>query len=217
MYICEYCGRYLKKKYDKCPACGSTSFKKVQSIGEVVIKEPPKDGYKVNLKNFKYERKAHRPSTIAGLWVLVFGLVFCSAFAYVGLTTVDEESRWIGYIFVGFAIFAFIAIIGMAAAFFGASKGIISGSNKDIDKVKYLAQHGMLIKNLKYKIKPDGIAQGDKTVYRIQVIYEIEKGKTKCFESEPKYLTALGRDDGTVDLLVDPNDYSNYFLDFEIY
>jgi hypothetical protein len=45
----------------------------------------------------------------------------------------------------------------------------------------------------------------------------VEKGKTKCFESEPKYLTALGRDDGTVDLLLDPNDYNNYFIDFEIY
>ena len=217
MYICEYCGRYLKKKYDKCPACGSTSFKKVQSIGEVVIKEPPKDGYKVNLQNFKYGRKAHRPATFVGLWVVVFGLAFCGTFAYVGLTMTKEEPHWAGYIFIGFAIIAFIGILSMAFAFFGSSKEIISGSNKDINKVKYLAHHGMLIKNLKYKIKSDGIAQGDKTVYRIQVIYEIEKDKTKCFESEPKYLTALGRDDGTVDLLVDPNDYSNYFLDFEIY
>ena len=71
---------------------------------------------------------------------------------------------------------------------------------------------------MKYKVVPvKGAIQGDKTTYKVQVIYEIEKGKTKCFESEPKYLTALGRDDGTVDLLVDPDDYSNYFVDFEIY
>ena len=76
----------------------------------------------------------------------------------------------------------------------------------------------MLIKNLNYTIKPlDNQLKGPNTVYVIQVIYEIEKGKTKCFISEPKYLTALGRDDGTVDLLVDPNDYTNYFIDFEIY
>ncbi len=218
MYICEYCGRYLKKKYDKCPACGSTAFKKVQNIGEVVIKEPPKDGYKVNLKNFKYEKKGHRPGTIIGLWVLGFGLVFCSIFAYVGLKASDENTRWFGYIFVAFAVFAFISILKTAFTFFRESKKIIQGSNKDINKVKYLAKNGMLVKNLKYQIKPvKGMIQGDKTIYKIQVIYEIEKGKTKCFESEPKYLTALGRDDGTVDLLVDPNDYSNYFVDFEIY
>ena len=218
MYICEYCGRHLKKKYDKCPACSSTSFKKVQNIGEEIIKVPPKDGYKVNLKNFKYERKGHRPATIVGLWVLGFGLVFCSIFAYVGFTAAEESTPWFGYIFVGFAVIALISILKMAFTFLGASKKIIQESNRDINKVKYLSQHGMLIKNLKYQIKPvKRTIQGDKTVYRIQVIYEIEKGKTKCFESEPKYLTALGRDDGTVDLLIDPNDYSNYFVDFEIY
>ncbi len=217
MYICEYCGRHLKKKYDKCPACGSTSFKKVQNIGEVVIKEPPKDGYKVNLQNFKYERKGHRPATVLGLWTLGFGAVFSIIFCSVGFHLAKEETLF-GYVFVGFGVFAFISVAGTALKFFAHSKNVIQGSNKDINKVKYLSQHGMLIKNLKYQIKPEkGMIQGDKTVYRIQVIYEIEKGKTKCFESEPKYLTALGRDDGTVDLLVDPNDYSNYFVDFEIY
>ena len=218
MFICEYCGRHLKKKYEKCPACGSKSFKKVQNVGEEIIKEPPKDGYKVNLKNFKYERKEHRPITIVGIWVLLFGICFCSIFAVVGLTTSDEDFPLFGYVFVAFAVFAFVEILKMVLEFFGKSKEIISSSNKDINKVKYLAKHGMLIKNLKYQLKPvKGMIQGDKTVYKIQVIYEIEKGKTKCFESEPKYLTALGRDDGTVDLLVDPNDYSNYFVDFEIY
>lgn len=218
MFICEYCGRHLKKKYDKCPACGGTTFKKVQNIGEEIIKEPPKGGYKVNLKNFKYERKGHRPATIIGVWVIFFGITFCGIFASVGLSTKDEGFPLFGYVFVGFAIIAFISILKMAFTFLKSSKEIIQGSNKDINKVKYLANHGMLIKNLKYTIKPvKGMIQGDKTVYQIQVIYEIEKGKTKNFLSEPKYLTALGRDDGTVDLLIDPDDYSNYFIDFEIY
>ena len=217
MYICEYCGRYLKKKYEKCPACGSKTFKKVQNIGEVVIKTPPKDGYKVNLTNLKHERKGHRPGTIIGLWVILFGIVFCTGFVLTGISIV-KDGLVTGYIFIGFAIFAFIAILKVALEFFGVAGKIIKGSNKNINKVKQLAKNGILIKNLKYKVVPvKGAIQGDKTTYKVQVIYEIEKGKTKCFESEPKYLTALGRDDGTVDLLVDPNDYSNYFVDFEIY
>ncbi len=217
MFICEYCGRHLKKKYDKCPACGGASFKKVQNIGEEIIKEPPEGGYKVNLNNFKLERKGGIPAIIVGLWVLGFGAVFCSVFAFVGMGANDTGFP-MGYIFVAFAIIAFISIGKMAFTFFKESGKSIQGSNKDINKVKYLAKNGILIKNLKYKVKPvKGTIQGDKTVYRIQVLYEIEKGKTKCFESEPKYLTALGRDDGTVDMLIDPNDYSNYFIDFEIY
>ena len=42
-------------------------------------------------------------------------------------------------------------------------------------------------------------------------------GKTLSLVSESKYLTTLGREDGLVDLLIDPDDYSNYFIDFEIY
>ena len=76
----------------------------------------------------------------------------------------------------------------------------------------------MLVKNLKYEIEPiDKKINDNQTVYIIKVTYEFEKGKTKCFKSEPKYLTALGSADGTVDLLIDPNDSDNYFIDFEIY
>ena len=51
MYVCEYCNRHLKKKYDVCPGCGGKSFKKVQNYGETKIMNPPKGGYQVNLQN----------------------------------------------------------------------------------------------------------------------------------------------------------------------
>ena len=215
MFICEYCGRHLKKKYDNCPACGGTNFKKVQNIGEVRITEPPKDGYQVNLINFKEEKKSHWGSTFLLLWTLVFAYSFLLGIVSFFKAFDGLEAIIIPAIFIGVACISIIPIIKL---FFKNSKQIISTSNKDIKRIKYLSKNGMLIKNLKYKIKPvKNQIQGNKTIYRIQVIYEIEKGKTMNFESEPKYLTALGRDDGTVDLLIDPNDYSNYFIDFEIY
>ena len=216
MYLCNYCGRHLKKKYEKCPACGSTSFKHIQNYGEEVIKEPPKDGYKVNFQNFKYEKKFHWPFVLVGLFIAVFTIIF--VVLYVSPFFEDGKFNMFGIPFALFAIIALIVAMANARKFFSQSKEIRSKSNNDIDKVKHLAKNGMLIKNLKYTIKPvKEMIQGNKTVYQIQVIYEIEKGKTKKFLSEPKYLSALGRDDGTVDLLVDPDDYSNYFIDFEIY
>ena len=211
MYVCEYCNRHLKKKYKECPGCGGTTFKKIQNYGETIIKKPPKDGYKVNIENFKYQRKGHRVGLIFGLYVVIMGLIFVLLLLpFGGLAS--------SVMLILFAVIFSKPLIKIAGMFFKSSNEIRSNADKEINKVKYLSQHGMLIKNLRYKIKPmEGSIKGAKTAYIVQVIYEIEKGKTKCFESEPKYLTALGRSDGTVDLLIDPNDYTNYFIDFEIY
>ena len=53
MHICNYCGRVLKHDYEKCPGCGSSSFKNKAYLGETIIKNPPKDGYKVNTSNYE--------------------------------------------------------------------------------------------------------------------------------------------------------------------
>ncbi len=215
MYRCEYCNRYLKKKYDKCPACGSTTFKKMQNYDEMVIKTPPKDGYILNLENYKLERKDHKVGMMIGFYILGFILLFCIPFILIPLLGGFDL---ISLVFVIFGLLFLIEGFSVSKMFFNKSKEIRNKADKSIDKVEELSKHGMLIKNLKYTIKPvDKKINGQKTIYKIRVIYEIEKGRTMCFDSEPKYLSALGRDDGTVDLLIDPNDYSNYFIDFEIY
>ena len=217
MFICEYCGRHLKNKYERCPGCGSSSFKKVQNIGQEIIKVPPKGGYHVNLKNFKLEKKNSLPGYFVALFMLVFGLMFLSVFIGVPFQEADE-SGFFKYVWIIFTIIFGIALLKNIYGIYKQSKDVSKKPKENINKIKELSKHGMLIKNLKYKIIPvKNMINGHKTVYKIQIIYEIEKGKTKCFESEPKYLTALGRDDGTVDLLIDPNDYNNYFIDFEIY
>lgn len=226
MFICEYCGRYLKRKYEKCPACGSTSFKKVQNIGEKIIKVPPRDGYKINTSNFKFERKKHEPITTEGVVTIIYSVLFSIPFILVIIDLMknpsqngDKSSIIIFGIFFGCVVVALLydAITGSIKNL-KKSKEIINNSKQNIDRIERLAKTGILIKNLRYKVIPTkNINDEDEIVYKIQVVYEIKEGTKKCFQSEPKYLTALGRDDGTVDLLVDPNDYSNYFIDFEIY
>ncbi len=215
MYRCKYCNRHLKKKYDKCPACGSNSFEKINNIGQYVIKTPPKDGYKVNIENYKIEKKPGKIILLIGIFILFYILGFSSTFIFFSS---DEELDIFNIVFVLFGLIFLIVGFKTFYDFYKESKKITNPVNRNIKKAKELSKNGILIKNLNYKIKPvDKRIKGPLTVYKIQVLYEVEKGKTKCFESEPKYLTALGRDDVIVDLLLDPNDYNNYFIDFEIY
>ena len=215
MYKCKYCNRHLKKKYEKCPACGSNSFEKINNIGQYVIKEVPKDGYKINIENYKIQKKPGRIILLIGIFILLYIVGFSLSFIFLSS---DEGIDLFNMVFVFFGLIVLIVGFKTFYEFYKKSKEITNPVNRNIKKVKELSKNGILIKNLTYKIKPvDKRIKGPMTVYKIQVIYEIEKGKTKCFESEPKYLSALGRDDGTVDLLIDPNDYTNYYIDFEIY
>lgn len=217
MYICNYCGRYLKKQYEKCPACGSTSFKQVQSYNEMVIKTPPKDGYKINYKNYNHAKSSHWTWLLSGLIIVLIGAV--SIFLFLKDALKNEGFTIPLLIFAGIII-VFLTI--KCSKYFKESKRIRKPYDKTIDKLQKLSKTGILIKNLKYEIKPvahkDDVYSfsGDK-VYVIQIRYEFEKGNPHLFQSEPKYLTALGRDDGTADLLIDPDDHSNYFIDFDIY
>ena len=167
MYVCEYCGRHLKNKYDKCPACGGASFRKIQNVGEEIIKEPPKDGYKINLKNYEHEKAGYKPIAILGIFILIIGLVFCITYIKAGMSDNGTGIDWFGYIFLIAGIFFLFVILKRVFELFKISKEIIQTSSKDINKVEYLAKHGMLIKNLKYKIKPvKGTEIGNKKVYK---------------------------------------------------
>ncbi len=206
MYICNYCGRYLKKHYDNCPACGANTFKKVQSISEMVIDKPPEGGYKVNLDNLKLEQNNSNFEIIILISIIIISSLLC-----------------LPYFLFDF-IFLFFIVITILIGVVSGSFIILTfskekkESKKEIERIRKLAKNGILIKNLKYRVRPvAGNVPGYTTAFTIQVSYEIKDGKEECFESEVKYLSALGREDGTVDLLIDPNDYSNYFIDFEIY
>ena len=222
MYRCEYCNRYLKNKYDKCPGCGSNKLKRMQNYNEERIMKVPKGGYIVNLKNYEHYRNKHRIYIFLGvLGVIVlfyFGSLFLRPF-FIDFDLISVDTL----LLIPFAIFILFFIRGIlketnVLGFINKEKKTESNIERDINRIKHLSEHGMLIKNLKYTIRPaTRYIDGAKTIYKIVVTYEIEDGKTMDFESEPKLLTALGRDDGTVDLLIDPDDYSNYFIDFEIY
>ena len=215
MYICDYCGRHLKKKFDKCPGCGSDKFTHSIFEGVEIIKKPPKDGYKVNIEYYNKEKKTNNIPKIFGIIFIVFVSIFLFTFFYAGISLV-KENEYFGIIFVIVSIIFLIASIKHVWYFFKLSRD----ANKDVDnrisKINKLTTKGILIKNLPYKVENaknmNGIIGND---YCIKVVFEIEKGRTLSLKSEPK--KKFGRADGTVDVLIDPDDYNNYFIDFEIY
>ena len=68
-----------------------------------------------------------------------------------------------------------------------------------------------------YQLVSSGTVINGKPIYCMQVEYENASGEKIPLQSEAKYNNKLSDKDGTADLLIDPDDYSNYYIDVEIY
>ena len=68
-----------------------------------------------------------------------------------------------------------------------------------------------------YELVSSGAIINGQPIYCIQVEYENASGQKIPLKSESKYDNKISNKNGTADLLIDPNDYSNYFIDIEIY
>ncbi len=141
--------------------------------------------------------------------------IFDLPFIVSGISLLDEDySFGMQFILVSLAISSVFLITGICFII-GAYK-VKKNTNKEIERVKKLTKTGMLIKNLSYELVPSGTIINGVTVYCIKVLYD-NNGTEIPFVSNPKYSGKLEDINGTADLLVDPNDFSNYYIDFEIY
>lgn len=190
MYVCNYCKRVLKESYEKCPGCGSSSFTTKADLGEVIIKNPPKDGYKINIKNYK--RKL-RDLNIA---------ILVTIFATIGLMIVFFPMIIMPLI-MGFIVMCTCINLKIQ-------------TKKNIKRVEKLCKTGTLVKGLKYKLVNTGTMVAGHYYKCIEVKYKNANGVEIPIYSETKYDADKSKDE-TVDLLIDPDDYSNYFIDYEIY
>ncbi len=216
MYRCEYCNRYLKKKYDKCPGCGGNKFNKIEGYEYKVIKEAPNGGYKIDFKNYNILKDYSKVPKWIIIIILLSEIAFCLFFLYI-IFEMSEENLLFRNIFslciILMGISIAIELIKMMKPYRKKEKEI----DKNINNIEKLKTKGILIKNLPYELKIVDKKQIGKKIYCIHVIFEIEKGHTLSLKSEPRYLGTLGRENGTVDVLIDPEDYKNYYIDFEIY
>lgn len=201
MYICNYCNSILKEHYEKCPNCGGTSFSTKSYLGEIIIKEPPKDGYHLNKQHFIKEKKNNNIFLFLGIGFILFGLISCLPFLI-------------------FSIFAYLAGV-VVTSFVGFLLIIVSNPKRkrlknQIKKLDKLSKKGILVKKLPYEIVNTGTMVFGKYYKCIRVDYKNSQGISIPLFSETKY-DIENHDIESVDLLIDPDDYSNYFIDYEIY
>lgn len=201
MYICNYCNRVLKQEYEKCPGCGGSSFKTKAFLGETIIKEPPKGGYKINVGNYKKTLRTANIFVIIGVVLIIAPLIFLLPFLLLGF----------GEALLLAPFEAVIGIIMLCVALSSKRK-----TKKSMNRANKLAKTGMLVKGIQYKEVNTGTMVMGKYYKCIEVKFKNSAGVEIPLYSETKYDADI-KNPETVDLLIDPNDYSNYFIDYEIY
>lgn len=88
--------------------------------------------------------------------------------------------------------------------------------NKNIKKMKYLAQYGTLIKGLPYMMEETNLSINGAKLFAISLDYTTPSGIILHLVGEPRYDRRFNDEDNLVDLLIDMNDTSNYYIDFNI-
>lgn len=109
------------------------------------------------------------------------------------------------------ALFLILPIVFIAIG--GAN---IASVQKRIKKIKYLEQNGTLIKGLTYTMEPTNFTVNGRQVMRPAVDYQLPSGSVVHLQGDPRHDNVSFDNDGLVDLLIDVNDPSNYYIDFEI-
>ena len=92
----------------------------------------------------------------------------------------------------------------------------IRSINKRLKVVNQLNQKGKLIKNLPYHLENTGIVVNNVQIQRPVVEYTLPSGSTITLYGEPRYDKKAEDTDGMVDIVIDENNPSNYFIDYEI-
>ncbi len=108
-------------------------------------------------------------------------------------------------------IFLFIPIILIGASVFG----FIKIKNR-LRVIKELNKKGKLIKGLPYHLENTGTVINGVPIQRPVVEYTLSSGTDITLYGDPRNDYKLADSDGLVDLVIDENNPSNYYIDFEI-
>ena len=224
MLVCNYCGRNLKNRYESCPGCGSNSFQERASIGECVITTPPQDGYHVDLTNYYKEKKIANIFKWIGIIFLIIVLLGVLPFIVIGFilpfgveSEVAGEAAQVSVMMIVFAVAILVPSAAIPIGFIIGGRHFKKKADAEADRVEKLSKTGILIKNLPYEQVPTGTIINGREIYALKVHYRDQTGNEKFLISNPKYDNVTYNPSGTADLLLDPNNADNYFIDLEIF
>ena len=113
---------------------------------------------------------------------------------------------------------SYFLLIGVGlGVVFGVIGGIgIYKNQKEVNKAKLLSTKGKLIKGIPYIMEPTSTVVNGRRIEKIAIDYNLPSGSIVHLTGNPRYDGKFVDSDGLVDLLIDPDDPTNYFIDFEI-
>lgn len=161
--------------------------------------------YKIDRNNLKKEKSFHMTFFYAGF----FFFAICNAAIIANWMGIDTGAE-------GDLGFAFILCNILTGLFMWIG---ISGAQKVDEKNKrydILERSGSLVKGLPYHMVSTGASINDCPVMAIAVDFQLESGSVVKLISDGRFDRKHADKDGLVDVLIDPNDPNNYFIDFEI-
>lgn len=88
--------------------------------------------------------------------------------------------------------------------------------NKRIKKLKILETTGVLIKGLPYTMESTGLSVNDREILAPAVDYTLPTGEIIHLKGDGRHDHKYSDEDNLVDLLIDPADPTNYYIDFNI-
>lgn len=88
--------------------------------------------------------------------------------------------------------------------------------NKRVKAIKELNTKGKLVKNLHYDLVDSNITVNGIPIKRPRIDYTLPTGLTVALYGDPRHDKKHFDKDGLVDLVIDENNPTNYFIDFEI-
>lgn len=96
--------------------------------------------------------------------------------------------------------------------------GVILLKNIKKTKImKQLATNGILVKGIPYELVYTNITVNGRSIQAISINYKFPDGSVRNLKGLPLYkINMHNYDSGLCDLLYDPSNYDNYYIDFEI-
>ena len=108
-------------------------------------------------------------------------------------------------------IWSVMPLIFMGLAIYNMNK-----ITKRVRKVKQLNEIGKLVKGVPYEMKETGMSVNEVEIYKPVAKYYTPTGELLELNGDARFDHKSEDYDGLVDLVIDENDHTNYFIDFEI-
>jgi len=83
-------------------------------------------------------------------------------------------------------------------------------------KAKKLAMDGVLVKGIPYKVEYSNVSVNDVRLRTFNISFAFPDGIIRNLKSNPIYEEITTDSDGLCDMIYDPDNYNNYYIDLEI-